>query len=76
MDGSYWSTCRPYEEFDVAVDREHYIRLVRPHQWMSVLFTFTEEELAAGAAEIPRTHPELFLRHTDRFAFVQGTAAP
>ncbi|QVQ52607.1 methyltransferase [Spiractinospora alimapuensis] len=63
-----------YEEFDVAVDREHYIRLVQHNRWMSVLFTFTEDELAEGTAEMRRAHPESILRYTDRFAFVQGTA--
>ncbi|GAA3722411.1 ubiquinone/menaquinone biosynthesis C-methylase UbiE [Spinactinospora alkalitolerans] len=59
-------------DFAVEVDREHYIRLVQRHKWMSVLFTFTDEELASGAEEMRSRHPEQTLRFTDRFGFVLG----
>ncbi|GAA3741079.1 class I SAM-dependent methyltransferase [Salinactinospora qingdaonensis] len=62
-----------YHDFEVSVDREHYIRLVQHNKWMSVLFTFSDEELAAGAAEMRAQHPEQTLRFTDRFAFVYGS---
>lgn len=61
-----------YRDFDVEVDREHYISLVQHNKWMSVLFTFTDAELAAGAAEMRARYPEPTLRFTDRFAFILG----
>lgn len=64
-----------YEEFDVAVDREHYIRLVQRNKWMSVLSTFTDAELAVGAEEMRYRHPEKTLRYVDRFAFILGRRA-
>lgn len=63
-----------YHDFDVEVDREHYITLVQHNKWMSVLFTFTDAELAAGADEMRARHPAPTLRFTDRFAFVLGRA--
>jgi ubiquinone/menaquinone biosynthesis C-methylase UbiE len=63
-----------HEEFGVAVDREHFLRLVQHHKWMSVLYSFTDAELAAGAEEMRRAHPEPTLRYRDRFAFVVGDA--
>jgi ubiquinone/menaquinone biosynthesis C-methylase UbiE len=60
-----------YGEFPVRVQRDHYLELVG-RQWMSVLSTFSEEEVAAGVDEIRRRHPEQTLEFTDRFAFVSG----
>ncbi|WP_046469927.1 class I SAM-dependent methyltransferase [Allosalinactinospora lopnorensis] len=65
-------TTLQYHDYQVTVDREHYVRLVRDNKWMSVLSTFTEEELDAGVAEMRANHPEETLRFTDRFAFVLG----
>jgi ubiquinone/menaquinone biosynthesis C-methylase UbiE len=60
-----------YAEFPVRVQRDHYLELVG-RQWMSVLSTFSAEEVAAGVEEIRRRHPEQTLEFTDRFAFVSG----
>ncbi len=60
-----------YEEYPISVDREHWIELVS-RRWMSVLYTFSDEELAAGLAEIRERHPELELHFPDRFAFILG----
>jgi ubiquinone/menaquinone biosynthesis C-methylase UbiE len=59
------------EEYHVEIDREHWIDLVR-NQWMSVLSTFSDDELAAGIEEIRARHPEEELTYTDRFAFIMG----
>lgn len=59
------------EEYHVEIDREHWIGLVR-NQWMSVLSTFSDDELAAGIEEIRDRHPEEELTYTDRFAFIRG----
>jgi len=61
-----------YAEFPVRVEREHYLGLVG-RQWMSVLSTFSESEIADGLEEIRRRHPEDVLEFTDRFALVFGT---
>ncbi len=65
-------TTLEYHDYDVVVDREHYVQLVRDNRWMSVLSTFTTEELDAGVAEMRAAHPEDTLRFTDRFGFVLG----
>ncbi|MGH3319657.1 MAG: class I SAM-dependent methyltransferase [Streptosporangiaceae bacterium] len=60
-----------YGEFHVTVDRDHYINLVG-NKWMSVLSTFSDEEMQAGLREMREQHPEPSLSFTDRFAFVYG----
>ncbi|MGH3656706.1 MAG: class I SAM-dependent methyltransferase [Micromonosporaceae bacterium] len=60
-----------YEEFPVRVQRDHFFDLVR-NRWMSVLSTFTDQELAAGLAEMAGEYPEGELSFPDRFAFVLG----
>jgi ubiquinone/menaquinone biosynthesis C-methylase UbiE len=59
------------EVFPVTVDRAHYIDLVG-NLWMSVLSTFTDEELAAGLDEMRERYPERELHFIDRFAFIYG----
>ncbi|MPZ60859.1 MAG: methyltransferase domain-containing protein [Propionibacteriales bacterium] len=59
------------EEFPVRVSRDHYIELVG-RRWMSVLSTFTDEELADGLDEMRRRHPQEHLEFADRFAFILG----
>lgn len=59
------------EEYHVEIDREQWLDLVR-NQWMSVLSTFSDDELAAGIEEIRDRHPEEELTYTDRFAFIRG----
>lgn len=61
-----------WEEFQVSVDRDHYIDLVR-NRWMSALSTFDDAELAAGLEEIRARHPEPRISYVDRFAFVYGS---
>lgn len=60
-----------YDEYEVAVDRDHYVNLVA-NQWMSVLSTFSDAELRAGLDEMRERHPAGELRFPDRFAFVLG----
>jgi SAM-dependent methyltransferase len=64
-------TTREYEEYTVTIDREHWIRLVR-NQWMSVLSTFSAEEISAGVEMIRSRYPEGDISYTDRFAFIHG----
>jgi SAM-dependent methyltransferase len=58
-------------DFPVRVDREHYLGMVS-RRWMSVLSTFSDDELALGLDEVRKRHPEQTLEFTDRFAFVTG----
>ena len=60
-----------YEEFPITVDREHWIELAG-RQWMSVLHSFSPEEIAAGQEEIRERYPEPVLDFVDRFAFICG----
>jgi SAM-dependent methyltransferase len=61
-----------YEEFPITVDRDHWIELTG-RQWMSVLHSFSAEEIAAGQLEIRERHPDLQLTFVDRFAFICAT---
>lgn len=60
-----------YDGFQVSVDREYYVELVGT-QWMSVLSSFSDDEMAAGLQEMREKHPEATLSFVDRFAFVLG----
>jgi ubiquinone/menaquinone biosynthesis C-methylase UbiE len=60
-----------YEEYPITVDRDHWIELMG-RQWMSVLHSFSDDEIAAGQDEVRRRHPERELQFVDRFAFVLG----
>jgi ubiquinone/menaquinone biosynthesis C-methylase UbiE len=60
-----------YDQFPVSVDRDYYIDLVGT-QWMSVLSSFTDEELAAGLDEMRAKHTGPRLEFVDRFGFVLG----
>jgi 2-polyprenyl-3-methyl-5-hydroxy-6-metoxy-1,4-benzoquinol methylase len=59
------------EEVPVVVDRDQYIDLVG-NRWMSVLSTFTDEELTAGLDEMRERYLPGELQFVDRFAFVTG----
>lgn len=63
------------EEFQVTIDRDHWLSLVA-NRWMSVLSQLSAEELDRGLAEIADEHPPGELRFTDRFAFVLGRRDP
>lgn len=60
-----------FEQFPITVERDHWIELMG-RQWMSVLHSFSDEEIAAGQAEVRERHPESKLQFVDRFAFVLG----
>lgn len=67
-----------YAQFPVAVERDHWMRLVAG-RWMSVLSTFSDAELADGLEEMAGSaavRPGGVLHFPDRFAFVEGRAAP
>lgn len=59
------------EEFTVTIDRDHWLDLVG-NQWMSVLSTFSQEEIAAGIEDIGARYTESPISYQDRFAFVRG----
>jgi ubiquinone/menaquinone biosynthesis C-methylase UbiE len=59
------------EEFTVTIERDRWLNLVR-NQWMSVLSTFSKEEVAVGAEEISRKYTDPQISYADRFAFVRG----
>ncbi|HEY7486122.1 MAG TPA: methyltransferase [Streptosporangiaceae bacterium] len=59
------------EEFTVTIDRDQWLDLVR-NQWMSVLSTFSQEEIAAGVEYISERYSEPQITYVDRFAFVRG----
>jgi hypothetical protein len=59
------------EQFTVTIERDKWINLVR-NQWMSVLSTFSQEEIAVGVEEISGRYTESPIAYSDRFAFVRG----
>lgn len=63
-----------YENFPITVDRDHWIELAG-RQWMSVLHSFSAEEIATGQQEIRERYPEPVLNFVDRFAFICGARA-
>jgi len=62
-----------YREFELRIPKDRYLGMVRD-RYMSLLATFTDEELAAGVAEIDGRFPGPVLVFADRFAFVLGTS--
>lgn len=60
-----------YEEWQVNIDRDEWLRIVG-NQWMSVLSSFDDEEIARGVDEIAARYTQPKLQFTDRFAFVSG----
>jgi SAM-dependent methyltransferase len=63
-----------YEEWPVNVARDEWVRLVG-NQWMSVLSSFSDEEIARGQEEIRSRYTEPDLQFVDRFAFISGHKA-
>lgn len=65
-----------FQLFEAAVNPDHYRELVG-NRWMSVLTTFTDEELADGLEEMRRKQEGLReLRYFDRFGFILGRKHP
>jgi SAM-dependent methyltransferase len=62
-----------YEGFPLKLPTQRYLEMVG-NRYMSLLSTFTDNELAAGIEEIRRDHPRDWVEFPDRFAFVLGTA--
>ncbi|MET7936211.1 methyltransferase [Streptomyces sp. NPDC005322] len=60
-----------FVEHELRLDTGRYLSMVRA-RYMSVLSTFSDEELRAGIEEIRARHPEPELVFPDRFAFVLG----
>ncbi|WP_326807201.1 MULTISPECIES: methyltransferase [unclassified Streptomyces] len=60
-----------FVEHELRLDKERYLAMVRA-RYMSVLSTFSDEELDTGIEEIRARHPEPELVFPDRFAFVLG----
>jgi len=60
-----------FVEHELRLDSERYLSMVRS-RYMSVLSTFSDEELDAGIEEIRARHPEREVVFPDRFAFVLG----
>jgi ubiquinone/menaquinone biosynthesis C-methylase UbiE len=63
-----------YDDFPLVFPTERYVAMVRD-RYLSVLSTFDDEELAAGAEEIRRRYPGERVEFKDRFAFVLGVAS-
>jgi SAM-dependent methyltransferase len=61
-----------YEGYELAIRKARYLAMVHD-RYMSLLATFTDDEIEHGIAEISQRHPEEDLEFTDRFAFVHGT---
>ncbi|MGW7693457.1 class I SAM-dependent methyltransferase [Streptomyces asiaticus] len=60
-----------FVEHELRLDRERYLSMVRS-RYMSVLSTFSDEELDAGIEEIRARYPGPEFVFPDRFAFVLG----
>lgn len=58
-------------EHELCLDREKYIGMVRA-RYMSLLSTFSDQEIEEGIEEMRAAHPESMLTFPDRFAFVRG----
>ncbi|MEU1074388.1 MULTISPECIES: methyltransferase [unclassified Streptomyces] len=58
-------------EHELRIDRDKYLGMVRA-RYMSLLSTFTDDEIEKGIDEIRAAHPEPVLVFPDRFAFILG----
>jgi ubiquinone/menaquinone biosynthesis C-methylase UbiE len=61
-----------YREFALEIPKARFLTMVR-NRYMSLLATFSDDQINAGVAEIDATHTEQILAFSDRFAFVLGT---
>jgi ubiquinone/menaquinone biosynthesis C-methylase UbiE len=62
-------------EAQVRLSTERYLSMVQA-RYMSVLSTFSDQEIGAGMQEIRSRHPEPELTFPDRFVFLLGQADP
>jgi ubiquinone/menaquinone biosynthesis C-methylase UbiE len=62
-----------YNDFPLVFPTERYVTMVGD-RYLSLLSTFSDEEIAAGMKEIRRRYPGERVEFRDRFAFVLGTA--
>lgn len=60
-----------YGEFLLTFSTERYVQMVRD-RYMTLLSSFTDEELETGIAEIRQTHTGPRVQFTDRIAFILG----
>ncbi|WP_255953978.1 class I SAM-dependent methyltransferase [Streptomyces odontomachi] len=60
-----------YVEHELRIDRDKYFGMVRA-RYMSLLSTFSDDEIEKGIAEMRSAHPEPVLVFPDRLAFVLG----
>lgn len=58
-------------EHELRIDRDKYCGMVRA-RYMSLLSTFTDNEIEKGIEEMRAAHPEPVLVFPDRFAFILG----
>ncbi len=62
-----------YDSFRVALPKERWLAMVAD-RYMSLLASFSDDELRAGLSEIASRYPGPVLEFEDRFAFILGTA--
>lgn len=60
------------EALPLAITKERYLRMVKG-RFMSLLSTFSDEELAAGLREIDATYPAEILHFENRYMFLRLT---
>jgi hypothetical protein len=62
-----------YDSFRVALPKERWLAMVAD-RYMSLLASFSDDELRAGLSEIDSRYPGPVLEFEDRFAFMLATA--
>lgn len=73
MDAAGLSAELTYDSFPLTFARDRYLQMVRD-RYISLLASFTDEQIEAGIDQIRREHPDDQLSFPDAFAFVLGTA--
>jgi ubiquinone/menaquinone biosynthesis C-methylase UbiE len=63
-----------YDSFPLMFPTDRYLQMVR-NRYMSLLSSFSDDQLEAGIAEIAQAHPGPQITFPDTYAFVLGTAA-
>jgi hypothetical protein len=62
-----------YDSFRVALPKERWLAMVADRH-MSLLASFSDDELRAGLSEIDSRYLGMMVEYEDRFAFILGTA--